>query len=52
MERAAEKYKSKYVNKYYKKKLKELNILQAEAAHQKSKYDNLNKAFTKRKTSK
>ena len=31
---------------------KELNILQAEAAHQKSKYDNLNKAFTKSKTSK
>ena len=37
-ERDAEKYKSKYGKKYYNKKFKELNILQSEAAHQKSKY--------------
>ena len=52
MERAAEKYKSKYVKKDYKNKFKELNLLQAEAAHQKSNYQKLNKSFTKRKTSK
>ena len=51
MEKATWKDKSKYVKKYYKKDFKELNILQAEAAHQKYKYENLNKAFTKRKTS-
>ena len=50
MARAAENYESKYVKKDYKKKSKELNLLQAEAAHQKFKYENLNKAFTKRKT--
>ena len=49
--RAAEKDKSKYSNKDHKRKFKELNLLQAEAAHQESKYENLNKAFTKRKTS-
>ena len=52
MARDAEKDKSKYVKKDYKKKFKELNILQVEAAHQKSRYEKLNKAFTKRKTSK
>ena len=52
MARAAENYKSKYVKKDYKKKSKELNLLQAEAAHQKSKYENLNKDFTKINTSK
>ena len=50
--RAAEKDKSKYGKKDYKKKFKELNLLQEEAAHQKSKYKKLNKAFTKSKTSK
>ena len=50
MKRAEEKYKSKYVKKENKKKFKELNLLQAEASHQKSNYENLNKAFTKRKT--
>ena len=50
--RAAEKEKSKYGKKNYKNKSKELNLLQAEADHQKSKYEKLNKAFTKRKTSK
>ena len=48
--RAEEKYKSKYVKKEYKKKFKELNLLQEEASHQKPKYEKLNKAFTKRKT--
>ena len=37
---------------YYNKMFKELDLLQAEAAHQKYKYENLNKDFTKRKTSK
>ena len=50
--RAAEKEKSKYVKKYYKKKFKEINFLQAEAAHQKYKYEKIYKAFTKRKISK
>ena len=49
---ASDKYKYKYVNNDYNKKFKELNLLQAEAAHQKSKYEKLNKDFTKRKTSK
>ena len=52
MERAEEKDKSKYVKKEYKKKFKELNIFQEEAAHQNYKYEKINKAFTKRKTSK
>ena len=34
------------------KKFKELNLFQTEAAHQKYKYEKLNKAFTKRNTSK
>ena len=50
-ERSKDKDKTKYGKKYYKKKFKELNILQAEAAHQNSKYGNLNKSFTKKKTS-
>ena len=50
--RDLDKYKSKYVNKCYKNSFKELNLLQAESAHQKSNYENLNKAFTKKKTSK
>ena len=50
MKKATGNYKSNYVKKDYKKKFKELNLLQAEAAHQKSKYENLNKAFTKKKT--
>ena len=40
------------VKKDYKKKFKELNLLQAEAAHQRSKYKNLNKSFAKKKTPK
>ena len=50
--RASYKDKSKYGNKYYKNNFKEINLLQAEAAHQTVKYDNLNKSFTKRNTSK
>ena len=50
--RASYKDKSKYGKKYYKNNFKEINLLQAEAAHQKSKYEKLNKDFTKRKTSK
>ena len=46
------KYISKYGKKYYKENFKELNILQAESAHQTFKYEKLNKAFTKSKTSK
>ena len=49
--RASEKYKSKYGKKDYKKRFKKLNLLQAEAVHQISKYKKLNKAFTKRNTS-
>ena len=52
MTSAAEKDKSKYVKKYYKNKFNKINLLQAEAAHQKYKHENINKAFTKRKTSK
>ena len=52
MEKATGKYKPKYIKKYYKKKFKELNLLQAEADHNKSKYEKLNKSFTKSKTSK
>ena len=52
MSRDAEKYNSKYVRKDYKKKFKELNLLQEETDHHKSKFEKLNKAFTKRKTSK
>ena len=49
---SGEKYKYNYVRRDYKKKFKELNLFQAEAAHQKSNYEKINKAFTKRKTSK
>ena len=48
--RAKDKYNHKYGKNYYKKKFTEFNLLRAEAAHQKSKYENLNKAFTKKKT--
>ena len=46
------KYKDnpKYGKKDYKKRFKELNLLQAEAAHQKYRYEKLNKAITKKKT--
>ena len=47
--RAAEKDKYKYGNKDYKNKFTELNLLQAEANHQKSKYEELNKSFKIRK---
>ena len=47
MSRDAEKYNSKYVRKDYKKKFKELNLLQEETDHHKSKFEKLNKAFTK-----
>ena len=50
--RASEKNKSNYVKKDYRNKSKELNIFQAEAVHQKSKYEKISKAFNKRKTSK
>ena len=52
MSTSEDKYKSKYVKKYYKKRFKELNLLQEEATHQESKYENINKNFSKRKTSK
>ena len=38
--------------KDYNKKFKKLNLLQAEAAHQRAKYKNQNKAFAKKKTPK
>ena len=44
--------KSKYVKKYYKNKFKELNLIQEKSSHQKSKYEKLNNALTKRNTSK
>ena len=50
--RNTEKDNSKYIKKDYKNKFKELNLLQAEAAHQKYKYENLNRAFTKSNSSK
>ena len=37
---------------FYKRKSKEINLLQAEAAHQRAKYKKLNKAFSKKKISK
>ena len=49
--RSAEKYKSNYGKADYNNNIKELNLLQAEAAHQKSKHEKLNKDFTKRNTS-
>ena len=49
--RAKDKGNPKYVKNDYKKNFKELNLLQAEAAHQKSKYEKLNKSFTKKKNS-
>ena len=36
----------------YKNNFKEINLLQAQSAHQNSKYENLNKAFAKKNTSK
>ena len=50
--RASYKDKPKYGKNDYKKRFKELNLLQAEAAHKKSKYEKLNKYFIKRNTSK
>ena len=40
------------MKKYYKKNFKELNLLQAKAFHQKSKYKKINKYFTKENSSK
>ena len=48
--RAKDKENHKYGKNYYKKNFKELNILQAQSAHQKSKYEKLNKYFAKKKT--
>ena len=45
--RAKYKENSQYGRKYYKKKFKELNLLQEEAAHQRATFKNLNKDFTK-----
>ena len=45
----------KYSTKYYNKKFKEVNILEREAAHQRSKYlkyKNINKDIAKKKTPK
>ena len=50
--RVSDKEKPKDVKRGYKKKFKELNLLQAEVSQQKSKYENLIKAFTKRNNSK
>ena len=50
--RASDKDNPKHGKNDYTKKFKEINLLQAEASHQKSKHENLNKAFTKRMTSK
>ena len=36
----------------YKKKFRELNLLQAEATYQKSKHEKINKAFVKKNTTK
>ena len=50
--RAKDKDKPKYGRKHYKNKFKGLNLLQSEAANQKSKYEKSSKTFTKKKTSK
>ena len=50
--RAKDKENPKYGKKDCKKKFKVLNLLQEEAAHQNSKYENINKAFTRKNTSK
>ena len=53
--RATDKDNPKHGTKDYKKKFKELNLLEAEAAHKMAKYfkyKNLNKAFAKKKTPK
>ena len=47
MANAKGKNKSKYFKKDYKKKFIEINILQSEDFHQRSKYEKLNKTFTK-----
>ena len=51
--KAKGKEKPKYSAKYYKRKSRELNILEKEASHQRAKYlkyRKLNKAFSKKKT--
>ena len=50
--RAKDKENPKYGKNHYRKNFKELNILQAEDDHQKSKYENINNSFNKKKTSK
>ena len=50
--RSKDKDNPKYVEKYYKKNSKGLNLLHTKAAHQSAKYNNRNKAFTKKKTTK
>ena len=45
--RDAEKDDYKYGKKDYKRNFKEINLLQSDSAHQKSKYENINKPFTK-----
>ena len=50
--RDRDKCNPKYWKKDYKNNFKEINLFQAEPAHQKSKYEKLNKAFTKKNTSK
>ena len=51
-ERAKDKDNPECEKKDYKKKFKEIILFQAEASHQNSKYENLSKAFTKKKTPK
>ena len=51
--RTKDKYKPRNEKKDYRKKFKELKLLEREAAHQRTnylKYKNLNKTFTNRKT--
>ena len=50
--RAKDKDNPKYGKMNHKKIFKGLNLLQAKTAHQKSKYENLNKSFPKKNTSK
>ena len=53
--RGKDKDNTKYSKNYYRKKLKEVNISEMEASHQRAKYlkyKNRNKAFAKKKTSK
>ena len=50
--KAKDKDNPKYGKKDHKNNFKEFTLLQAESAHQNSKCENINKAFTKKKTSK